>query len=263
MQSTPTATRSPVRAAGSPTWFYDSPAQTEALARLDFIVEARRPCGLVVGAEGTGKSLLLERLLTQLQRSRRDAARIDLLGAGSEELLWELAAALQLSPAAGDTAWQLWRAVADHLRGMSLAGLQSVLLFDHFDRAQPGCERTFARLLACARGTTGCITIVVAVRSAAGRAQRALAELCDVRIDLPPLERHETAEYARNWLRHAGASQDFFDPAAVDQLHERSHGVPRVLNRLCELALLAATSERRDTAPADVVAAVAAELALA
>src|SRR6056297_1417571 len=39
-------------------WYYESPMHEETLSRLYYIIEQRQKCGLLLGEEGTGKSLL-------------------------------------------------------------------------------------------------------------------------------------------------------------------------------------------------------------
>ena len=51
---------SPFRNCLDPHCFYQSPTHEEALARLHFLVEQHRRLGLLLGPDGSGKSLLLE-----------------------------------------------------------------------------------------------------------------------------------------------------------------------------------------------------------
>ena len=75
-------------------WFFESPVHDEALARLLFLVEMRRPCGILCGGEGTGKSIVLRRLAREARRNRRAVADVDLAGIDGHELLWRLSGRL-------------------------------------------------------------------------------------------------------------------------------------------------------------------------
>ncbi len=50
-------------------WFYESPGHEEALARLIFLIEQRRRCGVLSGPAGSGKSLVLELLRRETLRT--------------------------------------------------------------------------------------------------------------------------------------------------------------------------------------------------
>ena len=98
---------------------YESPQHEEALARLYYLVEQRRHCGLLIGVGGTGKSLLLSILANQVRRTQRQSVEIDLLGMTGGELLWQVAAQLNLSPRESDPPSSLWRAVRDQLHALA------------------------------------------------------------------------------------------------------------------------------------------------
>ena len=83
---------SPFHEAVDPQVFYQSPTHEEALARLHFLVEQHRRLGLLLGPEGSGKSLLLEILAAELRRHGPVVARVNLTGISGDEMLWSLAA---------------------------------------------------------------------------------------------------------------------------------------------------------------------------
>ena len=53
----------------------------------------------------------------------------------------------------------------------------------------------------------------------------------------------ETMSYVQHRLAVAGSDRTIFEPAAIEALHEMSHGIPRQINRLCDLALLVGFAE--------------------
>jgi general secretion pathway protein A len=80
---------------------------------------------------------------------------------------------------------------------------------------------------------------------------RQLAQRITARYHLQPLEREETAAYVRHRLRVAGATSEIFTPAALREVHHCSGGVPRVINVICDRALLAAyTEDQHEVRPA-------------
>ncbi|MBS0387600.1 MAG: AAA family ATPase [Proteobacteria bacterium] len=89
---------------------------------------------------------------------------------------------------------------------------------------------------------------------------RQLAQRVTARCHLQPLARDDTAAYVRHRLRVAGATSDIFTPAGLREVHRRSRGVPRVINVICDRALLGAYTEDRHEVDAALVRRAAGEV---
>ncbi|TLY55207.1 MAG: hypothetical protein E6K50_02760, partial [Gammaproteobacteria bacterium] len=89
---------------------------------------------------------------------------------------------------------------------------------------------------------------------------RQLAQRITGRYHLNPLSHDETLAYVRHRLRVAGATTDMFAPAALNETFRLSHGVPRVINVICDRALLGAYSLDRHRVTTNLVRAAAAEV---
>jgi general secretion pathway protein A len=87
-----------------------------------------------------------------------------------------------------------------------------------------------------------------------------LEERLSVKCLLRPLSAEETTAYVTCRLEAAGAPRPIFEPAAMQPLYELSGGVPRRINRLCDLALLVGFADESETITAEQVEAVAEEL---
>ena len=242
-------------------WFYESPVHEEALARLLFLVENHRRCGVLSGPAGTGKSLVLELLRSEAVRGAGSIARIDLFGRTARELLWETAAELGLCPGHDDGPHRLWRKLHDHVLANRYAQAPLVLVLDHLDRAQPECVGVVERLQHLSdSGDTG-LTLILGVRGdRTGSLSEALREVSDLRIELAPLDREQTEHYVETLLFKAGASRTLFEPSAFDRLFAETRGIPRALNRLCDLALLAGMADRATAIDEEIVGSAAEEL---
>jgi type II secretory pathway predicted ATPase ExeA len=238
------------------------PQFAEARARLEFLVEQRRRCGLLLGPAGCGKSLLLHTFREQLGRTPATIALIDLRGLEGQELLWQLAAQLGLAPGGDDPPYRLWQHLSDALDGARDAGRQLVVLLDHADRAAPSAAAAVGRLLQQCETTAAPVTCILAAGlPLAAWLREDVAPRTDLRIELSPLNRHETADYVGQVLAQTGRPRQAFDPDALAAVHEHSAGQLRGIRRLCGLALVAATAEDRDCVDSGVVHGVAAELA--
>jgi general secretion pathway protein A len=242
-------------------WFYESPVHEEALARLLFLIENQRRCGVLSGPAGTGKSLILDILHREIARNAGDFACLDACGRTSRELLWETAAEWGLCPAQADGPNLLWRKLHEHVLANRYARAPLVLLLDHLDRAQAECIGVVERLQhLSANGDTGLILILGVRGDSSGRVSPALREIADLRIELPPLDREQTELYVETLLYKAGATRSLFELKAFDRLYLETRGVPRELNRLCDLVLLAGMADNATTIDELTVATAAAEL---
>jgi general secretion pathway protein A len=67
---------------------------------------------------------------------------------------------------------------------------------------------------------------------------RALKQRIALKYHLEPLDREETARYIRHRLRVAGGGRELFTPAAIKKIYAFSKGYPRLINVICDLALL-------------------------
>src|SRR5689334_13334979 len=89
---------------------------------------------------------------------------------------------------------------------------------------------------------------------------RQLAQRITGRSHLSPLTPAETAAYVRHRLRVAGATSDIFSPTALSEVHRLATGVPRVINVVCDRALLGAYSTDRHRVTASLVRHAAQEV---
>ncbi len=251
----------PFREARDPRFFFSGPAQEEALARLEFLVEHRRPVGLLVGPRGVGKSMLLDMAARRLRRSGGQVANLSLVGRTDEDLLNELAVQLGLASASGERLSRLWRQVADRLVENRFSKRATVLLADDADLATASATIMLLRLSAADPAPDSRWTMVLAVSNqTAIRLAPRLLDLAALRIDLDPWELEDTAAYVHHALQAAGRNEPVFTEAALERLHELSAGLPRTINRLADLALFAAAAEGADVIGPETVAGVREEL---
>jgi general secretion pathway protein A len=254
-------TEAPFRGAFDARFFYESPTHEEALARLQFLVEDRQRLGLLLGETGTGKSMLLEVFARNLRRNGSQVANISLAGADLREFLWLIAAELGLNPSGRDDVFRLWRGVLDRLAENRYQQLDTVLLFDDAHEAPREVFEHISRLVQMDRAPTARLTVVLAIT--AGRAaaiDARLLELTELRIDLDRWDEPDTIGYL-NWsLAQAGRKTPAFSDEAMIRLHALSDGVPRRVNQLASLALMAGAARQIPLIDGETVASIHHEL---
>jgi hypothetical protein len=204
----------------------------EALSRLLFVAEQRRPFAVLSGPPGVGKSRLFEEFLPQLRRTGRRVVRIDAGGLGRHDLPEALLAATQIC---GDSS-SPWNALEDLIAGQGLTGDGSVWIIDHVDHAAddlPLALDRFAHLLARS-DVRGTLILGTSDPSRLGR----LAERADWPIMLSRWTAEDTA--AAIELAANVSPRLRFSSEAIRRIADEAAGHPATTLRLCELAVLAA-----------------------
>ena len=252
---------------GSLDWrsFFPSPTHEEALARLQFLVEERHRLGLLFGASGCGKSLVLEIFSRQLRRTSAQVANISLQAVDVREFLWLIAAELGLSPNRRDDVFTLWRAVLDRLSENCYQQFNTVLLLDNADDASASVLEHVARLSQFQGADRGAsrLTIVLAANAAtAMRLPARLLEAAELRIDVEPWEPGDTVQYVHEAIERSGAESPIFTTDAIYHLHDLCGGIPRRVNQLANLSLLAAAGRKLTEIDTDTVESAYHELAV-
>jgi len=233
------------------------------MARLHFLVEQHRRLGLLLGPEGSGKSLLLERFASQLCRRGPVVAKVNLTGISGDEMLWSLAAQFGRNLDHCDSTPTLWRALSDRLAAFHYQQVDAVILIDDVDRAENSVVSHVIRLAKLAPSPQPHLTLILAGdRLAIGRLGTTLLGLSELRIDLEAWQPDDIGGYLDRSLREAGGSASMFDEPAITRLCELSHGIPRQVRLLADLSLVAGAGRHLQTIDADVVESVYHELAM-
>jgi len=244
-----------------PSTFYASPTHEEALARLHFLVEAHRCLGLLLGEAGSGKSLLLEVFAQQLRRTGRAVAKMSLLGVGTSEMLSHLATELgcPLDRQAGIAT--LWQAISDRLAEHRYELRDTAVLLDDADQAGPDLLAQIVRLVHLGTVPQSRLTVVLAGRpSRIARWGHDLVDLAELRVEVEPWSQSDTGQYVASSLSRAGGSQNVFAEDAVARLQQLTHGVPRRVSQLADLALIAGAGQAARQIDAELVQSAYEEL---
>jgi type II secretory pathway predicted ATPase ExeA len=228
-----------------------TPAWEEASARLQFLVDRGARLGLLVGAAGLGKSLLLECFAEEQRAAGCLTAVIHAAGLSPEELMWSLAEKLQTPVEFEWNLFRLWRAVNDRLTELRFLREQAIVLIDDAHLAAGDVLVHLYRLLHTEAAADARLTVVTATTpDGVARLGRSLLDLVDLRVELPAWSPTETRALLDATGKQAAVR---FTDDAVRRIYEVGAGVPRTTLRLAELCRLAAEADGGDCVDAATV----------
>jgi general secretion pathway protein A len=233
-------------------FYYPGPSQQAALLKLRYAVENRRGAALLAGEAGLGKTLVAQTLVRQLGDTFRPRVHVVFPQMPPEQLLAYLADQLTGSPGLSvssieQSVRRIERTLADHAQ----AGRHAIIVIDeaHLLREARSLE-TMRLLLNLEQHAQPLATFLfVGQTGLALDVQRVpqLDERLAVKCLLSRLTKDETAAYIQHRLSAAGVKRTIFDASAVEEIHLLTHGIPRRINRLCDLALLVGYGEELRT----------------
>lgn len=231
-----------------PRYLFLAESHREALAHLLYGVDQGEGFIAVVGEVGTGKTTLCRTLLQRLG-AETEVAFLFNPDLSPIELLESVCTEFGVSVPGGASRRDLLERINEFLVHNKRQGRRVLLIIDE---AQNLPDETLeqVRLLSNLETETSKLIQIVLLgqpeleAKLASEGLRQLRQRISVWWTLGPLTRSETADYVRHRLRVAGgASRSCFRERALREVHRRSLGVPRVVNILCERALLAAYAD--------------------
>lgn len=247
-------------------YFFPCQSQQAALHKLRYAIESRRGAALLAGPAGIGKTLLLDTLRAQLAGTVGKFVSVVFPLMSSRDLLAYIAEAIG-APAADPpehTVEASLRRLEFTLGEECRRGKHTVLAIDEAHLLEDSGLLETLRLLCNLHheGRPMFTLLLVGQPSLLNAMQRnaPLDERLDVKTLVRPFTAEESADYVVHRLNAAGATRAIFSLDALDTLYALSHGIPRRINRLCDLALVVGYASRQATIDSAQIEAVNDEL---
>ena len=248
--------------------FFRSETHQAALLKMRYVVENRLGAGLLTGGIGYGKTYLVRMLADELPDQFGPIVHLVFPQLTATELLSWIAVELgvdesELSAGTGGVDRTI-RRIQRQLRNYAKAHRHPILVIDEAHLIEDWQVFQALQLLLNFQQESEIdfSLFLIGERSLSSRINRMaqLDERIAVKSTLQPFSEEETIGYVEHRLKVAGATRSCFNEQAMQTLIEIAGGVPRRINRLCDLALLVGYADQLDIVTEKEIEAAAEEL---
>ncbi|NCF72691.1 MAG: AAA family ATPase [Gammaproteobacteria bacterium] len=249
-----------------PRYLFMSERHGEALAHLVYGVTESGGFVQLTGEVGTGKTTLVRSLLLNRMPDNADVAVVLNPQITAHEFLLTICEELGVDvPEQKDSIKALTDALNHHLLSAHADGRRTILVVDEAQNLAPAVLEQVRLLTNLETAKQKLLQIILIgqpeLRELLGRNDlRQLAQRITGRYHLEPLTREETAQYVEHRLRVAGALGEVIDSSAKKEVFRLSQGVPRLINVICDRALLGAYSQESRVITRRLIKRAAAEV---
>lgn len=258
--------RAPFEMTPDPSFLYLGEAHREGLATLVYAVNSGKGFVMLTGEVGTGKTTLLHALLAQLDANTNSAfifnPRLDPLG--FFRVLFE---ELGIGPAC-ETKAEYLLTLNQYLIHKLAAGERVLLIVDEAQNLSAEMLEEIRLLSNLETPTSKLIQIMLVgqpeLQALIDKPElRQLRQRIALRHHLRPFDEDEVVEYVEGRLEKAGyTGRGIFNKRALRELHRISEGTPRLINNVCDGALLLGYARQQTAIGAGEIREVARDLGL-
>jgi general secretion pathway protein A len=224
-------------------FYYNNPQHSEALLRLKYAVDTSKGLAVVIGNIGAGKTTLARKLLEELDEERYEAALLVIIhsSVNSEWLFKKFAIQLGVKNVP-ENKIELLSEIYRRLLEINDEGRKAIVLMDEVQMLNSReIMEEFRGLLNMETPEGKLVNFIFFGLPDLDQVlslDEPLKQRVAVRIKLTAYSEENTSDYINHRLEIAGSQSEIFTPAAVKLIYKYSKGSPRLINTICDNALL-------------------------
>ncbi len=261
--------RNPFEISPDPYFLFPTERHKDALATIYYGIRRRKGFAVMTGEVGTGKTLLVRCLLELLTRQQVSFANVFNPLLSGPEFLRYVVRDLGLK-SEDNSKSSLLPTLNEYLIARYRQGLCTVLIVDEAQYLRPEVLEEIRLLTNLETSQQKLLQILLVgqpeIEERLDSSElRQLKQRIALRCRLEPLDEQETGEYIAQRLRRAGmtmGSESVFPAEAISCVYQCSHGIPRLINTLCENALVAGFAHQTKIVTPEMVREVSVEFRL-
>jgi len=249
-------------------FYFESSQHSDAMVRLMHAVNTMKGLTVMLGDIGTGKTLLARKALEKLEQDPQYEATLLVIihsEISAEWMLRKIAHQLGVENPA-ETKGQIISQLYDKLMEIYEAGKKAVVLIDEANMLQKKeIFEEFRGLLNLEMPGRKLVSIVLLGLPELEQSLAVdppLLQRMAMKISIKALTREDTEKYVLHRLNVAGCSKAIFTPNAYQRIFNFAKGIPRLINTICDNALLEGYLLKRETVDADLIDQVSKDLGL-
>ncbi len=225
-----------------PEFLFWSENHQRAYTMLEYGILTRAPITLITGDVGAGKTTLLHHLLNSVEHDVKIGLIANAHGDRGELLRWVLMALDQPAPP-NATYVDLFAAFQSYLIKVYAEGRRVILIFDEAQNLNSESLEELRMFTNINSNKDELLQLVLVgqpeLRDIINRVElRQFAQRVASSFHLNAMDARTVRKYVGHRLKVAGAMKNLFSPAATQLVYEMTGGVPRLVNQLCDLAMV-------------------------
>lgn len=248
-------------------FYYKGTQHSEALVRLKYAIDTKKGLAVVIGDIGTGKTTLARRLLDELDESLYEAILLVVIhsAVSADWLLRKLAIQIGVADTKEDKV-DLLSQIYKRLFELGEQGKAPVVIIDEVQmlRSKEIMEE-FRGLLNMEMPEGKMVNFIfvgLPELDSVLALDEPLKQRVAIRVRLRAFSEENTKQYISHRLQVAGCPKNPFTDGAVRLIFKYSNGVPRVINTICDNALLDGYLFKANSIDETIIKAVAVDLGL-
>jgi type II secretory pathway predicted ATPase ExeA len=240
-----------------PDFLYWTGAHRRAFTILEYGIVSRAPITVITGEVGVGKTTLVQALLRAVGEDTRIGLISNAQGGRGELLRWALnALSVEVDP--GLDYVGLFQRLQDYLLEEYSAGNRVVLIIDEAQNLSVEALEELRMLTNINSNKDELLQLVLVgqpeLREMVTRPSlRQFAQRVVASFHLSAMSAENVEQYIHHRMKHAGGTGDEFTKEAIKLVYENSGGIPRITNKICDVAMVYAAAEGSRTIEAETV----------